>query len=85
LATFNLNDATPQITTSTTAIVRYYVNQADAVAQNNYLTAAQMASYNGTDGQVLYVRVSNGAFCSKTVTLTLRKEATPVAQLTATK
>jgi hypothetical protein len=34
LATFNLNDATPQITTSTTAIVRYYVNQADAVAQN---------------------------------------------------
>lgn len=86
LATFNLNDATPQITTSTTAIVRYYVNQADAVAQNaNYLTAAQMASYNGTDGQVLYVVVSNGAFCSKTVTLTLRKEATPVAQLTATK
>ncbi|OPG89966.1 hypothetical protein B2I21_36010, partial [Chryseobacterium mucoviscidosis] len=80
------NDATPQITTSTTAIVRYYVNQADAVAQNaNYLTAAQMASYNGTDGQVLYVVVSNGAFCSKTVTLTLRKEATPVAQLTATK
>ncbi|PTT75266.1 MULTISPECIES: choice-of-anchor L domain-containing protein [unclassified Chryseobacterium] len=86
LATFNLNDATPQITTSTTAIVRYYVNQADAVAQNaNYLTAAQMASYNGTDGQVLYVVVSNGAFCSKTVTLTLRKEATPVVQLTATK
>lgn len=86
LATFNLNDATPQITTSTTAIVRYYVNQADAVAQNaNYLTAAQMASYNGTDGQILYVVVSNGAFCSKTVTLTLRKEATPVAQLTATK
>ena len=86
LATFNLNDATPQITNSTTAIVRYYVNQADAVAQNNnYLTAAQMASYNGTDGQVLYVVVSNGAFCSKTVTLTLRKEATPVAQLTATK
>ncbi|WP_185206173.1 choice-of-anchor L domain-containing protein [Chryseobacterium sp. C3] len=86
LATFNLNDATPQITTSTTAIVRYYVNQADAVAQNNnYLTAAQMASYNGTDGQVLYVVVSNGAFCSKTVTLTLRKEVTPVAQLTATK
>lgn len=86
LATFNLNDATPQITTSTTAIVRYYVNQADAVAQNNnYLTAAQTASYNGTDGQVLYVVVSNGAFCSKTVTLTLRKEATPVAQLTATK
>lgn len=86
LSTFNLNDATPQITSSTTAIVRYYVNQADAVAQNNnYLTAAQMASYNGTDGQVLYVVVSNGAFCSKTVALTLIKEATPVAQLTATK
>ncbi len=83
---FNLNNATPLITTSTTAVVRYYVNQADATAGNtNYLSAAAMSSYNGTDGQVLYVVVSNGAFCKKMVTLTLRKEATPVAQLTATK
>jgi gliding motility-associated-like protein len=83
---FNLNNATPLITTSTTAVVRYYVNQADATAGNtNYLSAAAMSSYNGTDGQILYVVVSNGAFCRKTVTLTLRKEATPVAQLTATR
>lgn len=86
VSTFNLNDATPLITTSTTAVVRYYVNQADAVAQNNnFLNASQVSSYNGNDGQVLYVVVSNGAFCSKMVTLTLRKEATPIAQLTATK
>ncbi|KAA0130798.1 gliding motility-associated C-terminal domain-containing protein [Chryseobacterium sp. SN22] len=83
---FDLNNATPLITTSTTAVVRYYVNQADATAGNsNYLSAAAMGSYNGTDGQVLYVVVSNGAFCKKMVTLTLRKEATPVAELTATR
>lgn len=86
VSAFNLNDAIPMITTSTTAVVHYYVNQADAVAQNsNYLSTAAASSYSGTDGQVLYVVVSNGAFCSKMVTLTLKKEATPVAQLTATK
>ncbi|MCJ8154679.1 gliding motility-associated C-terminal domain-containing protein [Chryseobacterium sp. SSA4.19] len=86
VSTFNLNDATPLITTSATAVVRYYINQADAVAQNgNYIAPGLLNSYNGTDGQVLYVVVSNGAFCSKMVTLTLKKEATPVAQLTATK
>ncbi|SMP23814.1 choice-of-anchor L domain-containing protein [Chryseobacterium profundimaris] len=86
VSTFNLNDATPLITTSTTAVVKYYVDQADAVAQNNnFLNASAVSSYNGNDGQVLYVVVSNGAFCSKMVTLTLRKEATPIAQLTATK
>jgi gliding motility-associated-like protein len=86
VSTFNLNDATPLITTSTTAIVRYYINQADAVAQNgSYIPTTNLSSYNGADGQVLYVVVSNGAFCSRIVTLTLRKEATPVAQLTATK
>ncbi|ALR29818.1 gliding motility protein [Chryseobacterium sp. IHB B 17019] len=86
VSTFNLNDATPMITSSTTAIVRYYINQADAVAQNNaYINPTLLGSYNGTDGQILYVVVSNGAFCSKMVTLTLKKEATPIAQLTATK
>ncbi|WBV60390.1 choice-of-anchor L domain-containing protein [Chryseobacterium camelliae] len=84
ISTFNLNDAKPQISTTAGAVFRFYVNQADAVAQNaNYIPDANLASYNGTDGQVLYVVVSNGAFCSKMVTLTLRKEATPVAQLVA--
>ncbi|WP_294277831.1 choice-of-anchor L domain-containing protein [uncultured Chryseobacterium sp.] len=83
---FNLNNAIPLITTTQGAVVRFYVSQADAVAQNNnYLTTANVASYNGTDGQVLYVVVSNGGFCSKRVTLTLRKEATPIAQLVSTK
>ncbi|SEM41643.1 gliding motility-associated C-terminal domain-containing protein [Chryseobacterium taichungense] len=86
VSAFNLNDARPLITTSTSAILHYYVNQADAVEENDsYLSDAAVSSYSGTDGQVLYVVVSNGAFCSKLVTLTLRKEATPVAQLTATK
>jgi len=86
VSTFNLNDAKPMISTTAGAVFRFYVNQADAVAQNaNYIPDASLASYNGTDGQVLYVVVSNGGFCSKMVTLTLRKEATPVAQLVATK
>jgi len=86
VSTFNLNDAKPLISTTTGAVFRFYPNQADAVAQNgNYIPDASLGSYNGTDGQVLYVVVSNGGFCSKMVTLTLRKEATPVAQLVATK
>ncbi|WP_370897965.1 choice-of-anchor L domain-containing protein [Chryseobacterium gossypii] len=84
--TFNLNDAIPSITTTTGAVLHFYEDQADATAQNdNYLSDAAVASYNGTDGQVLYVVVSNGGFCSKMVTLTLEKEETPVAQLTASK
>lgn len=83
---FNLNDAKPQISTTAAAVFRFYVNQADAQAQNsNYLSDASLAAYPGTDGQVLHVVVSNGGFCSKLVTLTLHKEATPVALLTSSK
>lgn len=82
LATFNLEDAKPLISTTQGAVFRFYANQADAQAQNDsYIT--NLASYNGTDGQILYVLVSNGAFCSRIATLTLRKEETPVAQLNA--
>src|SRR5690606_27664426 len=42
-------------------------------------------SYNGTNGQVIYVVVSNGAFCSKIVTLTLIKEDTPVTIVSSSK
>lgn len=86
VSNFNLNDAKPQISTTAGAVFRFYINQADAQAQNaNFIPEANLSSYNGTDGQILHVVVSNGAFCSKSVTLTLRKEATPVAQLVATK
>lgn len=86
VSNFNLNDAKPQISTTAGAVFRFYINQADAQAQNaNFIPEANLSSYNGTDGQILHVVVSNGAFCSKLVTLTLRKEATPVAQLVATK
>lgn len=86
VSNFNLNDAKPQISTTAGAVFRFYTDQADAQAQNaNFIPNTNLASYNGTDGQVLHVVVSNGAFCSKLVTLTLRKEATPVAELVTTK
>lgn len=81
---FDLNLAKPSISTTAGAVFRFYVNQADAVAQNNNFIATP-ESFNGNDGQILYVVVSNGAFCSKMVTLTLNKEATPVAALTPSK
>ncbi|MGG5210346.1 choice-of-anchor L domain-containing protein [Chryseobacterium sp. MIQD13] len=82
LSTFNLEDAKPQISTTAGAVFRFYVNQADAQAQNNNFIT-NLTNYNGTDGQVIYVVVSNGAFCSKMVTLTLKREETPVAHLSA--
>jgi gliding motility-associated-like protein len=82
LTTFNLETAKPLISTTQGAVFRFYANQADAQAQNNsYIT--NLTSYTGTDGQILYVLVSNGAFCSKIATLTLRKEETPTALVTA--
>ncbi|MBV8325486.1 choice-of-anchor L domain-containing protein [Chryseobacterium sp.] len=82
LSTFNLEDAKPLISTTQGAVFRFYTTQADAQAQNNN-NITNLTAYNGTDGQILYVNVSNGAFCSRIATLTLRKEDTPVAQLTA--
>ncbi|MCI3938688.1 choice-of-anchor L domain-containing protein [Chryseobacterium aahli] len=84
VSTFDLNSAKPSISTTAGAVFKFYVNQADAVAQNNsFITVPEL--FNGNDGQVLYVVVSNGAFCSKLVTLTLRKEATPIPVLNASK
>lgn len=79
---FDLTDAMPSISTTPGAVFRFYVNQADAIAQNNsYIT--DILHYNGTDGQTLYVVVSNGGFCSKMVELKLLKETTPTASLVA--
>ncbi len=79
---FDLTDAMPSISTTPGAVFHFYVNQADAIAQNNnYIT--DILHYNGTDGQILYVVVSNGGFCSKTVKLTLSKEVRPTATLVA--
>ncbi|MDH6253085.1 gliding motility-associated-like protein [Chryseobacterium sp. H1D6B] len=81
---FDLTTAQPLMSTTQGAVFHFYVNQADAVAQNaSFIT--NLTNYNGTDGQILYVVVSNGGFCSKLVKLTLVKEATPVAQLTPSK
>lgn len=81
-STFNLEDSKPLISTTAGAVFRFYTNQADAQAQNNnYITS--VTNYNGTDGQVIYVNVSNGIFCRRIVTLTLNREETPIAQLNA--
>lgn len=86
VTTFNLNDAKPQISTTQGAVFKFYETLADAQAQNNnFLSDAALALYSGSDNQVLHVVVSNGSFCSKLVTLTLRKEETPIAVLGASK
>jgi gliding motility-associated-like protein len=84
ITTFDLSTIMPSISTTPGAVFHFYVNQADAVAQNNnYLT--NILNYNGNDGQILYVVVSNGGFCSKLIKLTLLKEVTPTAHLVSTK
>lgn len=82
--TFNLDSAKPLISTTTGAVFKFYLAQADAIA-GNASNITGTTAFNGTDGQVIYVNVSNGAFCSKVATLTLRKEETPVATVAATK
>ncbi|WES97861.1 choice-of-anchor L domain-containing protein [Chryseobacterium arthrosphaerae] len=84
LTTFNLEDAKPMISTTPGAVFKFYANLADAQAQNNS-NITNLTNYNGTDGQVLHVLVSNGAFCSRIATLTLRKEELPIAILNAAK
>lgn len=81
VTSFNLNGTKATISSDwLTATFHFYENQADALAQNNnYIT--NIYNYNGTDGQILHVVVSNGSFCSKLVELTLQREVTPVAQL----
>ncbi|WP_345208472.1 choice-of-anchor L domain-containing protein [Chryseobacterium ginsengisoli] len=81
---FDLTNAMPSISTTTGAVFHFYVNQADAIAQNNNYIQ-DILHYNGTDGQILYVVVSNGGFCSKTIKLKLLKETTPTATLAASK
>jgi len=84
ITTFDLNNAKPLISPTPNAVFRFYVNQADAIAQNaNFIQ--NPANYNGTDGQILYVVVSDGGFCSKTIKLTLIREVTPIAGLTSSR
>nr|WP_314497269.1 choice-of-anchor L domain-containing protein [uncultured Chryseobacterium sp.] len=84
ITTFDLNNAKPLISPTANAIFRFYANQADATAQNgNFIQ--NIANYNGTNGQVLYVVVSDGVFCSKTIELTLEREVTPTAGLTSSR
>jgi len=84
ITTFDLNNAKPLISPTPNATFRFYVNQADAAAQNgNFIT--NVANYSGTNGQILYVVVSDGGFCSKTIELTLEREVTPIAGLTSSR
>lgn len=82
ITTFDLESIKPTISTTPGAVFKFYEDKADALAQNNNYIQ-NILNYNGTDGQVLYVVVSNGGFCSKLVELKLLKEETPVADLKA--
>ncbi len=84
VTTFNLEAAIPMITTTAGAVTRFYTTLADAQAQNNNYIK-NLTTYDGTDGQVLHVLVTNGGFCSRMATLTLHKEATPTAGLNVEK
>lgn len=84
ITTFDLVAAMPTMSTTPNAVFHFYENQADAIAQNdNYITTP--LSYNGNDGQILYVVVSNGGFCSRMVELKLFKEASPTVHVVSTK
>ncbi|WP_412850462.1 choice-of-anchor L domain-containing protein [Chryseobacterium sp. PMSZPI] len=80
VTTFDLNSMKPALSSTSWAQFKFYENQADAIAQNNN-NIQNILNYNGTDGQIIYVVVSNGGFCSKLVELKLLKEATPTATL----
>ncbi|WP_027378302.1 T9SS C-terminal target domain-containing protein [Chryseobacterium daeguense] len=81
---FDLTDAMPSISTTPGAVFYFYEDQADALAQNgDYIQ--DVLHYTGNDGQILYVVVSNGGFCSKMIELKLLKEATPTVNLVASK
>lgn len=81
---FDLTDAMPSISTTPGAVFTFYEDQADALAQNDD-NIQDILHYNGNDGQILYVVVSNGGFCSKMVELTLLKETRPTVSLVASK
>ncbi|MET3037295.1 choice-of-anchor L domain-containing protein [Chryseobacterium sp. NRRL B-14859] len=80
ITTFDLSTIMPTISPTPGAVFKFYENQADAVAANNN-NIQNILNYNGADGQILYVSVSNGGFCRKVVELKLLKEATPTAKL----
>ncbi|MFP3831812.1 choice-of-anchor L domain-containing protein [Chryseobacterium sp. SIMBA_028] len=82
ITTFDLSTIKPSISPTPGAIFKFYEQQADAVAQNNNYIQ-NILNYNGNDGQILYVVVSNGGFCSKMVELKLLKEATPTTKVKA--
>ncbi|MFC3758368.1 choice-of-anchor L domain-containing protein [Chryseobacterium tructae] len=82
ITTFDLSTIKPTISTTPGAIFKFYEKQTDAVAENNNYIQ-NILNYNGTDGQILYVVVSNGGFCSRLIELKLLKEETPVAKVKA--
>ncbi|MET3037294.1 choice-of-anchor L domain-containing protein [Chryseobacterium sp. NRRL B-14859] len=80
ITTFDFSTIMPTISPTPGAVFKFYEDQADAVAQNDN-NIQNILNYNGTDGQIIYVVVSNGGFCSKLVELKLLKEATPTTEV----
>lgn len=79
--TYDLTSAQPQITTATGVTFTYYVNQADALAQNGNTIAAP-TTYSSPGGQTVYVLVKSGG-CSYVVSLQLLKTATTTLTIAA--
>ena len=80
-AIFDLTSAQSFISTTSGAVFKYYVNQADAVAGNTSNIAAP-TSYSSAGAQTIYVNVSKG-FCSKVAQLQLVKAAQMTAAIAA--
>ncbi|GAB0156473.1 hypothetical protein CHRYSEOSP005_17380 [Chryseobacterium sp. Alg-005] len=78
--TYDLTSAQPQITTATGVTFTYYVNLADAQAQNGN-TIATPTAYSSPGGQTVYVLVKNGG-CSYVVSLQLQKTAETTLTIT---
>jgi len=63
ITTFDLNGAKPLMSPTPNATFHFYENLADAQVKNNAFIT-NVANYNGADGQILYVVISDGGLCS---------------------
>ncbi|MCJ7933422.1 MAG: T9SS type B sorting domain-containing protein [Chryseobacterium sp.] len=79
-ATFNLTSAQPNISTTPGATFHYYLNQADALAENNNTIATPAAYTSGNT--TIYVLVKSGS-CSKIAELQLLVNLKPIPTITA--
>lgn len=78
-ATFNLTSAQPNISTTSGAVFSFYLNQADALAENTNIITTPTAYTSGN--ATMYVLVKSGS-CSKVAELQLIVNAKPIPVIT---